>query len=429
MASTNLHAPSTLLAPATRRRITGTLFAAHTTFVAAQIASFTLLSIIGAQLAGSDASAGIPSTISMVGRALAGYPIGWLMDKLGRRTGLSLGYLLALIGGIVSIYAIGQESLIGFCLGAGLAGMARSTSEQSRYIAAEAELPDRRAKAIGLIVAGGTIAAVVGPLFVSPSGIVMERFGFLAATGPYAVSALLSLVCLALVFLFLRPDPLLVGRAIEDEYGSPASKAQRGEKGRTLLQALADPRVKLALAALMVSQFVMTYLMVIMPVHMNHHNHGTGAISMMISSHSLGMYVFSWFTGWLIDRSGRVSVIILGGVTLALSAIFTPIWIGAIPLSAIMFIVGLGWNFAFIAGSSLLSDALTQNERGRIQGASETLIAVAGASGSLSSGVVFSMSGVMGLSGVGLAFSVVLLVAALLWGRAHKITTVTNDAQ
>ncbi|HRW09974.1 MAG TPA: MFS transporter [Caldilineaceae bacterium] len=422
MASTNL------LAPSTRRRITGTLFAAHTTFVAAQIASFTLLSIIGAQLAGSDASAGIPSTISMVGRALAGYPIGWLMDKLGRRTGLSLGYLLALIGGIISVYSIGQESLIGFCLGAGLAGMARSTSEQSRYIAAEAELPDRRAKAIGLIVAGGTIAAVVGPLFVRPSGIVMTGLGFLEATGPYAVSALLSLICLILVFTLLRPDPLMVGRAIEDEYGTPASKAQRNEKGRTFLQALIDPRVKLALAALMISQFVMTYLMVIMPVHMNHHNHGTGAISMMISSHSLGMYVFSWLTGWLIERTGRVSVIVLGGVTLALSAIFTPVWVGAIPLSAIMFIVGLGWNFAFIAGSSLLSDALTQNERGRIQGASETLIAVAGGTGSLSSGLVFSATGVMGLSGVGLAFSAALLVAALLWGRTQFVTTLASDA-
>ncbi len=415
MVSTNL------LAPATRRRITGTLFAAHTTFVAAQIASFTLMSIIGAQLGGGDASAGIPSTISMVGRALAGYPIGWLMDRLGRRAGLSIGYFLAIIGGILSVLAIGQESLLGFCIGVGLSGMARSTSEQSRYIAAEAELPDRRAKAIGLIVAGGTIAAVVGPLFVQPSGALMAHYGLLAATGPYAISALLALICLALVFFLLRPDPLLVGRAIEEEYGTAASKAQRDEKGRTLLQALADPRVRLALAALMISQFVMTYLMVIMPVHMHHHNHGTGAISLMISSHSLGMYVFSWFTGWLIDRTGRVSVIVLGGLTLAASAIFTPLWLGVIPLSLIMFIVGLGWNFAFIAGSSLLSDALTQNERGRIQGASETLIAVAGGGGSLSSGIIFAASGVMGISAVGLAFSLALLAAVMLWGRGQTL--------
>jgi MFS family permease len=133
------------------------------------------------------------------------------------------------------------------------------------------------------------------------------------------------------------------------------------------------------------------------------------------------MYVFSWFTGWLIDRTGRVSVIVLGGLTLAASAIFTPVWLGAIPLSLIMFIVGLGWNFAFIAGSSLLSDALTQNERGRIQGASETLIAVAGGGGSLSSGIIFAASGVMGISTVGLAFSLALLVAVMLWGRGQTL--------
>jgi len=412
-----------LLEATTRRRITSTLFAAHTTFVAAQIASFTLMSIIGAQLGGSDASAGIPSAISMVGRALAGYPIGWLMDKLGRRLGLSIGYSLGIIGGIISVLAIGQESLIGFCIGIGLAGMARSTSEQSRYIAAEAELPDRRAKAIGLIVTGGTIAAVVGPLFVQPAGAVMQRYGLLSTTGPYAASALLSLICLVLVYFFLRPDPLLIGRAIEEAYGTVASKAARDERGRTLWQTLADPRVRLAIAALMISQFVMTYLMVIMPLHMMHNAHGTGAIAAMISSHNLGMYLFSWLTGWLIERTGRVSVIVLGGVTLAASAIFTPIWIGVIPISVIMFVVGLGWNFAFIAGSSLLSDALTQNERGRIQGASETLIAVAGGGGSLSSGIIFAMSGIMGLSTVGLGFSVALLVAALFWGRSSRWPT------
>lgn len=416
-----------LLAPAVRRRITYTLFTAHTTFVAAQIASFTLMSIIGAQLGGSDASAGIPSTISMVGRAVAGYPIGWLMDRWGRRAGLTLGYLLAILGGILSVVAIGQESLIGFSLGVGLAGMARSTSEQSRYIAAEAEVPDRRAKTIGLIVAGGTIAAVVGPLFVTPAGRMMEQAGWLAATGPYAASAFLSLLSLGLVYFFLRPDPLAVGKAVEEAYGIPRTAEQRQEMGRSLRQVLDDPRVRLAFAALMISQFVMTYLMVIMPLHMNHNNHGTEAIAWMISSHSLGMYVFSWLTGWMIERAGRVSIIVLGALTLAVSAIFTPVWLGAIPLSAIMFLVGLGWNYAFIAGSSLLSDALTQNERGRIQGASETLIAVAGGAGSLSSGIVFSMSGVTGLSAVGFAFSVALLVAAVLWGRSPTLATAAGD--
>lgn len=409
-----------LLAPGVRRRITNTLFAAHTTFIAAQIASFTLMSIIGAQLGNSDAAAGIPSAVSMVGRALAGYPVGWLMDRVGRRYGLSLGYVLGILGGVVSVVAIGQESLLGFCLGVGLAGMARSTSEQSRYIAAEAELPDRRARAIGLVVAGGTIAAVAGPALVAPAGALMARTGALSSTGPYAAAAILSAICLLLVFVFLRPDPTVIGQAIEEEYGRPVDATQPAKAGRSLREILRDPRARLALSALIIGQFVMTYLMVIMPVHMDHHSHGTGAIAWMIAAHNLGMYVFSPGTGWLIERGGRVSVIMLGGLTLALSAVFTPVWLGAVPISVIMFLVGLGWNFTFIAGSSLLSDVLNQSERGRIQGASETMIAVAGGGGSLSSGVVFNASGIGGLSAVGLVFSVVLLVVTALWGRHSK---------
>ncbi|MEZ4676598.1 MAG: hypothetical protein R2932_20430 [Caldilineaceae bacterium] len=95
-------------------------------------------------------------------------------------------------------------------------------------------MPDR-AKAIGLIVFGGTIAAVVGPFFVTPAGALMARFGWLTATGPYAASALLSLICLSLVFIFLRPDPLNVGRAIEDEYGAPHRTAALTTR-RTLLR-------------------------------------------------------------------------------------------------------------------------------------------------------------------------------------------------
>lgn len=416
-----------LLAPAVRRRLTGTLFAANTTFMAAQITAFTLMSIIGAQLGGSDAAAGIPSTISMIGRAVAGYPIGWLMDRLGRRAGLTVGYTLGVIGGILCVLAIGRESLLGFCLGVGLAGMARGASEQTRYIAAEAEVPDRRAKAIGFIVAGGTIAAVAGPLLVDPASALVTRYGLTLFTGPYIASTVLSLICVLLVFFLLRPDPLQVGRAIEAAYNLANNRIANSDRGRSLRQVLSEPRVCLALAALLVGQFVMTFLMVIMPVHMNHHAHTTGAISWVIALHSMGMYVVSPLTGRLIERIGRVNVIILGGSTLALSALVTPISPTFVPIAVAMFLVGLGWNFAFIAGSSLLSDALAQNERGRVQGASETLTAIAGGGGSLLSGPVFALGGVMGLCVVGLLSSLTLIWAVMVWGRERPAPVLAGD--
>ncbi|MEZ4867142.1 MAG: MFS transporter [Caldilineaceae bacterium] len=418
-----------LFTPAIRRRLTYTLFAAHTLFMAAQIAAFTLMSIIGVQLSGSDATAGIPSTISMIGRALAGYPIGWLMDRWGRRAGLTFGYLLGVLGGVIALLAIGQASLVGFCLGVGLAGMTRGASEQTRFIAAEAELPDRRAKAIGFVVAGGTIAAVGGPLLVEPASALVTRYGLSLFTGPYLLSALLSLLSMVVVFGWLRPEPLQVGRAIESAYGvATHSKADEAHHnaGRTLLQVLVHPQVRLALTALLVSQFVMTFLMVIMPVHMNHHDLSTGAISWVISMHSLGMYVVSPFTGWLVDRVGRIKVVVLGALTLTLSALLTAVSPTFIPILAAMFLVGLGWNFAFIAGSSLLSDALSQHERGRIQGASETITALAGGVGSLTSGIIFSLGDAVGLSIIGTLASLLLLLAVLAWGRTETIMPVAQ---
>lgn len=416
-----------LLAPAIRRRLIGAIFAANTTFMGAQITAFTLMSIIGAELGGGDAAAGIPSTVSMIGRAVAGYPIGWLMDRWGRRAGLTVGYTLGVLSGIICVFAIGRSSLIGFCLGVALSGMARGTSEQSRYIAAEAEVPERRAKAIGFIVAGGTIAAIAGPLLVDPASNLVTYYGLSFFTGPYIASALLSLICVLLIFFLLRPDPLQVGRAIEAAYHLAENRTVSTDRGRSFRQVLAEPTVCLAMAALTIGQFVMTFLMVIMPVHMHHHDHTTGAISWVIALHSVGMYAVSPLTSRMIDRMGRTNVILLGSLTLGVSALVTPIAPTFVPIAVAMFLVGVGWNFAFIAGSSLLSDALTQNERGRIQGASETIVAIAGGAGSLSSGLIFSSTGVAGLSAIGLIFSFILVAATLLWGRSTAVTAAAGD--
>lgn len=399
----------------------------YSTFIAAQVASFTFMSILGAQLGGSDVAAGIPSTISMLGRAAAGYPIGWLMDKLGRRLGLSLGYTLGILGGVLSVVAIGQESLWGFSLGIGLAGMCRSTVEQARFIAAEVEKPERRAKVIGLIVAGGTIGAVGGPLLAEPTSWVMANLGYSPYTGPYALNSVLSLLCLLLVFALLRPDPLEIGRALQAKLDCASRVVAATGDGRSILQVLMDPNIRLALMALLVGQFAMTLLMVITPLDMHHHAHGAAAISWVIVAHSLGMYALSWCTSWLIDRTGRVTVIVLGALTLVLAALLCPFSQSLLLLTLSMFFVGLGWNLSFIAGSSLLADALAVNERGRIQGFSETLSALAGSTGSLSSGLAFQLGGMVMVGVVGLSLSVALMGAAFVWGRAKAAPMLVRE--
>lgn len=118
------------------RRIALALFMAQSLFSAAVIASFTLTSIIAADLGGSDSLAGLPSTLSLIGRAAAAYPLGWLLDRIGRRWGLSLGFMIGVAGAALSVWSIGTGSFAGFLTGAALLGGSRAASEQQRFVAA-----------------------------------------------------------------------------------------------------------------------------------------------------------------------------------------------------------------------------------------------------------------------------------------------------
>ncbi|MCP5095657.1 MAG: MFS transporter [Chloroflexi bacterium] len=422
---------------AAQQRITAALFVSQSLFSAAIIASFTLMPILATSLSGRESAAGIPGTLSLIGRAAAAYPMGWLMDRAGRRLGLTLGFGFAALGSGIAIVSIMGSSFIGFCIGALFAGFGRSSSEQARYVAAEVSPTDRRAKVVGLIVFAGTIGAVGGPLIVAPSGQFIERFGLLADTGPFVAATVFYLIALLIAFLFLRPDPLTIGRslAVEEETDEP-----EGEE-RPLRQIFARPLVQLAIAAMVIGQLVMVLLMTITPLHMNHNGHGIQAISWVIMAHTLGMFGLSGVTGWLIDRYGRILTIVIGALILIISSILTPLSVeapsfvmdlinaivrtpisaGVPPLAMSLFLLGLGWNFCFIAGSSLLSDALASHERGRVQGVGEMLVALAAGMGSFSTGGVFEVGGITAVSAVGLAFSLVL-VALLTWFNLSQKT-------
>lgn len=388
-----------------RQRLTITLFVGQSLFAAAMIATFTLMAIVAADLSGSDAMAGIPSTLTLLGRAAAAYPIGLLLDKAGRRMGLSAGFGLGVVGSITAVYAIGIGSFMMFCVGAVLMGMGRAGSDQSRYIAAEIHMADKRAKVIGLLVFAGTIGAVLGPALVAPSQLFAVTNGFAAVTGPFLVGIGLYALGLLVTMLFLRPDPKEISAAIEIEEQHLFVQAP----ARPLLTIFRQPAIILSVAALAISQLVMAMLMVITPLYMNHHAHGAGSISFVISAHTFGMFALSGVTGWLIDHYGRVPLIVAGAFVLIIASILTPLSTAVLPLAVALFLLGLGWNFCFIAGSSLLSDSLAANERPRTQGASEMLVALSAGIAGLATGVLFDQAGMTAVSIVGFLFSASLL--------------------
>ena len=396
-----------------RRRIIGVLFVVSSLAAAAQVAYFTLMPIIAADLSGSDSAAGVPSTLGLVFRALTTYPLGWLMGRVGRRLGLSLGLFVGMLGTAVSAWAIGVGHFWIFAFGAGVAGVARGASDLSRYAAAEVSPPQQRAKIIGWIVFAGTIGALMGPILVAPAAELAGRLGLVYETGPFWAATLVLFLAIVLTFVFVRPDPLEISRQM--------AMAERQEQGdlpeipaRPVHQLMKSWNVRLGMTSMAIGQLVMTMIMVITPLHMSHTGHGIDSISFVILAHQLGMFGLSSLTGWLVDRFGPATVIIGGSAVLVTASMLSPLGTSVPFLTLSLFLLGLGWNLCFIAGSALLAVGLAPAESVRLQGMGDTWASAASAVGSLSSGFLFAM-GTMSLVGaVGLGFSLSLIAAWVL---------------
>jgi MFS family permease len=194
-----------------QKRIVSSLFTAQSFFSASSIAAFTLSPIISSALSGSDSWVGLPNTVVLLGRAGFALPLGYLMDRFGRRLALSGGYSMAIIGSAISVWAIFAQSFLVFLLGALFLGMSRAAGDQSRYVGAEVFRLSRRAKVIGIIVSAGTIGAILGPLLVPASTSWMANLGLPEYAGPFIVSGILMIFATGAVFFFLRPDPRELG--------------------------------------------------------------------------------------------------------------------------------------------------------------------------------------------------------------------------
>lgn len=398
------------ITPAVRQRLVAIIFIVSSLVAAGQVAAFTLLPIVAVNLSGSESAAGVPSTLGLLFRALATYPLGWLMGRAGRRPGLTIGLLFGVAGTALSAWAIGGGSFWLFAFGAGIGGVARGAADLARYAAAEISPPDRRAKVIGWVVFAGTIGALAGPLLVTPAVNLAGQVGLTPESGPFWAATLVMAVSVVLTFALLRPDPLLISR-LDD---APSANDTTEQTARPLKALLGLWPVRLGIAAMTIGQLVMVMIMIITPLHMDHAGHGTRAISVVILVHQLGMFGLSGGTGWLIDRLGAAVVTIGGALLLVVASLLSPFVVSVAGLAAALFLLGLGWNLCFVAGSALLAMGLAPGERTRVQGLSDAGSSAASALGSLSAGLLFALGSMTLVGAVGLAFSLALVAAWVL---------------
>ena len=393
------------------RKITLVLFLSQALSSAGFIAAFTVNALVAVDLTGRTAMAGVPGALYVLGQACGAVIWGLSMERLGRRRALAFGQVIGVIGSTIAMAAVVDRSFAFFLGGLVLVGVARSAVDLGRFAAAEVHLPAERGRAISNVVLGSTVGAVFGPLLVGPTGQLALGAGFAELAGPYGVGCGVLALAAALIFSGLRPDPRDIGRELALAHPESAPV----QTTRSLAEILRQPGVVVAMVSVVFAQLVMMVPMSITSVHMKAHEHPLTAVSLVISAHTLGMFAFSIISGRLTDRWGRGPVIILGSAVMILSCLMAAPSISLVPLLAALFLLGLGWNFAYVAGSTLLADQLSPGERAKTQGCNDLLLNLAAAASQIGSGVIYASGGfgIMGLAAA--AAAVVPLVLAIWW--------------
>ncbi len=400
--------PDTL--DAARRRSRWTLAAGVAVGSTGHIAAVTVATIVAADLLGEQALAGLPGATVVLGAAIGATLLSNIMAKTTRRRGISLGYTVGVAGAFIATLAVILRSFPLLLVGTLLIGFGSASNQLARYAAADMVPVHRRASAIGTVVWGGTVGSVVGPTLVPVASSMASSAGLPPLAGPYLVPVVFVGAAALLSFVFLRPDPYELADQSDLDAQSVADAS--GDALEPVLAILRRPAVVAALAALVVSQLVMTLIMTMTPLHMTSHHHSLADVGVVLSGHTLGMYAFSPVSGWLTDRFGRPRTVFLGAGILMISAVMAAVAPpdGGAMLLVGMFLLGIGWSFGYVAGSAMLSDELEVHERTRIQGVADSLIWSAAAGASLGSGLIVAVAGytALGILAVGL---VVIAVA------------------
>ena len=404
------------------RKITTILFAQQSLASAGFIAAATLNSIVGKELSQHANWAGVPTAVYLLAGAFSAFMWGYVFDAIGRRGGLVIGLIIGVIGSGVAFYAIAIHSFAVFLAGMILMGITSAAVQLGRFAAAEVNRPEHRGRAISNVVIGGTVGSVVGPFVAGPAGSLIHSWGINELAGAYLVSLVLFGLAAVVVFIGLRPDPREIGKEVAEKFpetiagSSGLLSASKGAgEARSVIEIFKQPAAFIALLSMVLGQMVMVLVMVITSLHMRENNHGLPDISLVLSSHTFGMFAFSIISGRLADRWGRGPVIIIGSSTLILACLAATISPDVLPLGVALFLLGLGWNFCFVGGSTLLADQLSPLERSRTQGFNDLLVGFASALGSFGSGFIFAALGYNIMAFISAAVAIIPLLFASFW--------------
>ncbi len=365
----------------------------------------TISGIVGSTLAPAPSQATLPLALQFLGMVCSTLPASMMMRRWGRRTGFTIGALIGVLGGALSMTAIFVADFWMLCLGSVLIGSASAHAQYYRFAAADTATESFRSRAISLVLAGGVAAAFIGPELAKQTRTLFEPVLF---AGGYL--AIVVLMLLTIVLLRLIRIPV-------------ATYEPGASSGRPLLEIMRQPAFIVAVFGAMVGYGAMNLVMVSTPLAMLACAHPFESAAFVIQVHVLGMYVPSFFTGHLIHRFG-VRPVMSVGAFLLLGCVAVNVSGIAVPNFAIgLILLGLGWNLLFIGGTTMLTQTYRPEEKAKVQAINDFLVFGSVAITAFLSGAVYDLYGWNTLNYL-LVAPVILVLGALIWlGMRRRLKT------
>jgi len=352
--------------------------------------------LAGYALATDKSLATLPVTAYIVGAAVTTMPASLLMRRIGRRSGFILGALLGIAGALICGFAAFSHSFGLLCAGAFVLGAYNATGQYYRFAAADSAPADFKSKAISQVLDGGIAGGIIGP---ESSKLTKDLFAGAVFTGSYLSLGVFCVLAIALLSRIRIP---------------PLTGAERQDAGRPLLEIARQPAFLVAVTSAVVGYGVMNLLMTATPLAMTACQLPFSDAAFVIQGHVIAMFAPSFVTGALIKRFGILTIMLVGVllnfacIATALTGIdVTHFWV------ALVFL-GVGWNFMFIGGTTLLTECHSPAERGKVQGLNDLVIFITMAATSLSSGLLFTLQGWTLMNKMAVPF-LVLAAGSILW--------------
>ena len=386
--------------------------------------SFPLMLVVGgvaaADLTGRDGATGLVWLLYFSSAAIGAFVVGRIMDRIGRRPGLIGSYVLLGLSGVACAAAIAAGSYAALLAASIPFGVAFGGSQLVRGAVADMYAPNERARAVGIVLAAGTVGAVGSPLLVAAIRALSTAQGWDPNVVPWVLVPLGAAAGIAFV-LAVRPDPRdLAPAAAAGETRTPTGPA-RGPR-----ELLRVPAFRTAVLAASIGQLGMVGVMGVTPNALHHHGHGSTTISWIISVHIAGMFAFSPWIGAGMDRFGRRAGLLAGGAVMLVGDLFASTETSPASVGIGLFLIGLGWSAMFLGATAVISDVTAPRERAGALGFTDLFSSAASATAGLLGAVVLEVAGYRTLT---LAVAALVVIVSLAIARGLRPTPAVPIAE